>query len=126
MFGKKFNTEIGKAGERIAAKHLTKTGLRVIESNFHTRFGEIDIIAKDKEFLVFVEVKTKVGEAFGAPEEMFDKRKFKKVKRMAEVYLLSNPELAARFAQQRIDVVAIVLSESGSVLSLRHYKNVQL
>ena len=81
--------------------------------------GEIDLICNDGEVLVFVEVKTKKGEKFGSPEDMFTPAKRIKVKRMAAMYL------GGREVRCRIDMVAVVLGEREEALSIKHYKDVQ-
>src|SRR3972149_2761463 len=121
---KQLNYQLGKKGERIAADFLKKNGFEIIEYNFHTRFGEIDLVAVDKDKLIFVEVKTKVGEKFGSPEEMISKNKFWQIQRTAEAYLLSKPEMRQKFPMQRIDAVAIVLAEDGEVGRINHYPNI--
>lgn len=114
------NKETGNKGEELATDYLLKKGYRVIECNFRTRFGEIDIICYDKETLVFVEVKTKRGHDFGEPEEMVNKRKLSQVKRMGEVYLQDKKlDVACR-----VDVVAIVMENSGSIERIEHYQAV--
>jgi len=112
------NRETGRAGEAIAARHLEKKGYTILEKNFSNKFGEIDIIAKDKNILVFVEVKTKIGEDFGLPEEMITPGKLWRVRNMATMYLQGES------APCRIDVVAIVLGATNEVLRLTHYENV--
>ena len=67
---KQFNRKIGKDGEEIAAKFLLDKGYNILEKNYYTRFGEIDLIASKNDILVFVEVKLKQTEDFGTPEEM--------------------------------------------------------
>ena len=119
---KKFNHSKGAGGESLAHKLLIDKGYRVLERNFRTRFGEIDLICVDGDTLVFVEVKLKTGEDFGTPEEMINQRKLSKVQRMAEVFIQRGgsaklPEI------YRIDVVAIVLDEFGGVKRIDHYKN---
>jgi len=69
------NKVTGNKGEELAAGYLSKKGYKIIERNFRTRFGEIDIVCWDGETLVFVEVKTKIGHDFGEPEEMVNKGK---------------------------------------------------
>lgn len=115
---KVFNREIGNLAEDFAATALSKKGYVIIKRNFATRFGEIDIIAKNKDVLVFVEVKAKTGTDFGLPEEMINKKKLEKVRRMAEVYT-NGKNLACR-----IDVIAIVLTPINKLLRLTHYQNV--
>jgi len=114
------NKITGNRGEVLAAQYLENKGYRIEERNFHTRFGEIDIICWDAQTLVFVEVKTKIGHDFGEPEEMVNKRKLSQVKRMGEVYLLDNKlEVACR-----VDVVAIVMKDEEVVERIDHYQTV--
>ncbi len=115
---KTLNRQTGRHAEAIAAGTLEKKGYTILEQNFSNKFGEIDIIAKDGNTVVFVEVKAKVGEMFGSPEDMISRGKLQRIRNMATVYL------NGRSALCRIDVVAIVLSENNEVLRLTHYKNV--
>ena len=112
------NWKTGQIGENIAAKYLEGKGLKILTRNYRTRFGEIDIIAVEKGTYIFVEVKTKIGDQFGTPEEMINRSKIAKVLKMASVYLtkesLGNPPC-------RLDAVAIVLDENLKVVSLHHY-----
>jgi len=119
------NRETGRLGENLAANALREKGYRILERNFSNKFGEIDIIAKDEDVLVFVEVKTKKGEEFGLPEEMVNPAKLHKIRNMAMLYT-SGPacrQAGAPFLC-RLDVVAIVLSPTDEVLRLTHYENV--
>lgn len=115
---KVFNRQTGKLGEDLATLELRKKGYEILERNFSNKFGEIDIIAKDKNILVFVEVKTKKGEEFGMPEEMISKGKLFKIRNMANLYMKRN-DLPCR-----IDVVAVVLDQNDEVQRLTHYENV--
>lgn len=74
----------------MAVEFLESKGYLVIERNFRTRFGEVDIVCFDGEKLVFVEVKTKIGHVFGEPEEMVSKSKLAQVRRMGEVFIEMN------------------------------------
>lgn len=112
------NRAIGRLAEDMAVDALTKKGFKILERNFSNRFGEIDIIAKDKDTLVFVEVKAKKGIEFGMPEEMINAYKLHKIRNMAAIYTKGEGVLC------RIDVVAIVLSSSNEILRLNHYENV--
>jgi putative endonuclease len=114
------NKVTGNRGEDLAAEYLQNKNFLIIERNFRTRFGEIDIICYDGPTLVFVEVKTKIGHDFGEPEEMATKSKIAKVKRMGEVYMQDK----GLNVGCRVDVVAIVLENSGSVEKLEHYQAV--
>ena len=79
--------ETGRIGEDISAKYLQQIGYQIIERNFECKQGEIDIIAIDKEELVFVEVKTRTGEVYGKPKEAVDKTKKKHIYKSAEYYI---------------------------------------
>ena len=120
---KQANYNKGRLGEQIASSFLKKKGFQIIETNFRTRFGELDIIAAKDGRLVFVEVKLKVGIEFGAPEEMITGGKIRQVKQTAEAYLQQKPTTAARYRQYRIDAVCIVLNEDYTPQSVRHYEN---
>lgn len=115
---KQYNRDTGNKGEGIAASYLRKKGYTILERNFKNKFGEIDIIAKDKDVLVFVEVKAKVGEMFGSPEEMISRGKLHRIRNMATMYL------QGASVPCRIDVVAIVLTNEYEVSRLTHYENV--
>jgi len=79
---------LGQAGELLAIKFLQQHGYRIIQQNFKTRFGEIDIIARHRRQLVFIEVKTRSSVEFGHPEEAVTEKKLLHLKRCAQVYLL--------------------------------------
>ncbi|MEK7497453.1 MAG: YraN family protein [Patescibacteria group bacterium] len=121
---KQQNYETGKTGEELAGEFLEKKGYKIIERNFRTRFGEIDLIVSDKDSLVFVEVKTKVGEDFGTPEEMINLNKIEKVQRMAEIYTVKNSGISEQFSGLRIDAVCLVLNMSMSLSRIDHYENI--
>lgn len=117
---KYFNRTTGRLAENFASETLVKKGYRILERNFNNKFGEIDIIAIDKDILVFVEVKAKKGLDFGLPEEMINPGKLNKIKRMATSYM-KGENLPCR-----IDVIAIILSPNNDLLHLNHYENVYM
>lgn len=121
---KQLNYDYGKIGETIAADHLTRAGYKIVEKNFSTRFGEIDLIAAKGERLHFVEVKLKVGEDFGTPEEMINFKKLKKVLRMAVLFLQREPQISKNYPLYQIDAVCIVLAEDGTIKRINHYENI--
>ena len=102
----------------MAAEYLKKKGYKIVERNWSSKWGEIDIVAKYKGIVIFVEVKTKVGEDWGSPEEMVNKRKLFQVQRIATLYDKDGP------CQRRVDVVAIVLNNDLTVKRLNHYEAV--
>lgn len=117
---KALNKVIGKIGEDLAGKLLQEKGYAIIKRNFRTRFGEIDLICKDGDTLVFVEVKAKKGLDFGSPEDMYTRGKAERVKRMASMYLEGSE------TNCRIDMVAIVLGDNNQPQRMTHYPNVVL
>ena len=104
---------VGELGERWARKHLERHGYRIHETNFRCREGEIDIIAEHEGCLVFVEVRTKTGSAFGTPEESVTASKKEKLASVAMSYLQAHGNLPSEW---RIDVVAIEVSPKGRVV----------
>jgi len=112
---------LGKSGEDIAEKYLLEHGFEILDRNFQNRYGEIDIIAKDKDTLVFVEVKTRLSEKFGLPEESVTPLKIKKIIKAGQYYRNLKNNLPEG---ERIDVVAIILDNEGSLRRIKLIKNV--
>ena len=84
---KTFNKSKGADGEKLAASYLISNGYRILAKNFVTEVGEIDIIATDEEYLVFVEVKTRLNTDFGRAAEAVDYAKQKKISLVASQYI---------------------------------------
>lgn len=121
------NRQTGRLAEDLATQALTAKNYQILHRNFQNRYGEIDIIAKDQEILVFVEVKAKKGLNFGSPEEMINPFKLKKVQNMAIVYLQGSfAHMKGQNLPCRIDVIAVVLSATDELISLTHYENVYI
>jgi putative endonuclease len=107
---------LGATGEELALKHLKKNGYRIIEQNFRTKLGEIDIIGFNEKAICFIEVKTRTDESFGSPEEAVNKRKQRQIINTARYYLMRKkipPETPCRF-----DVVAVILDGEKEVINL--------
>jgi putative endonuclease len=85
-----YKKSLGKQGEGLAIDYLKSLGYSVIEKNFSSKFGEIDIIAEKNNCLYFVEVKTRSNLNHGAPFEAVNKRKIRHIKNAAQYYLLKN------------------------------------
>ncbi len=117
------NYRKGRDGEEIARELLKEKGFRLIQSNYSNVLGEIDLIMTDKDWLVFVEVKLKIGDKYGSPEEMINKNKLSKIKRVAESFLVLEKEVAKNFEKYRVDAVCIVLNEDKTVRTIKHYEN---
>ena len=119
-------TEIGRLGEKIAARYLKKNKFKILETNRHESHNEIDIIASDKEYILFVEVKTRsVSEdlysAYGSPASAVDFRKQARLLRAAKDYLLSHPTLQK---QPRMDIIEIYLERNTKrILKIHHIPN---
>lgn len=104
--------QIGILGEKLALEHLRKRGYRILETNFRCREGEIDIIAQDKDYLVFVEVRTRRGSSFGTPEESVTVAKKEKLTSLAFAYLQTHRKSSSLW---RFDVVAVELNQEGQI-----------
>ena len=120
---KQFNRKVGYEGEEIAAKYLSDKGYKILEKNYYTRFGEIDLIASKNDGLTFIEVKLKHGDDFGTPEEMIGAPKLFQVQRIAEFYLMDKPQMAKIYKIYSIDAVCIMMGEGGEVQRINHYEN---
>ena len=83
---------LGKKGERLVAKYLKKQGFTIIKRNYKTPFGEADIIAKDGDEMVFVEVKTRANQNFGLPREAVDYTKQNRYKKIANYFWIQTGE----------------------------------
>lgn len=123
---KDLNYQKGKKGEEIAKNYLIRKGYQILKENFRTRLGEIDIIAHKRETLIFTEVKLKIGEDKGTPEEMINLKKINKIQQIAEIFLQNYPEIAEKFSFYRIDTICIVLNSDKSIKRINHWKNITL
>jgi putative endonuclease len=112
--------EVGKLGEKMAQKFLKKRGYRVRETNFHCRGGEIDIVAQQRDCLVFIEVRTKRSLDFGTPEESITQAKKEKLIALALTYIDTHQNLPSLW---RIDVVAIEVDDKGKTKRIELIEN---
>lgn len=118
MLQKRITSELGKLAEDYSVNLLQSKGYKIIDRNFHSRFGEIDIIAEDGPTLVFVEVKARWSQKYGLPEEAVTPQKLYKIKKTADYYCLINSQ---KERKMRIDVVALEIS-GGKVTSAKIIK----
>jgi putative endonuclease len=114
-------SKLGTAGEEAARRHLEKLGLTWVESNWRCLAGEIDLVMRDGEELVYVEVKTRRGEFAGRAEESVSASKGRKLLAAGSWYLEAHPELGDPI--WRIDLIAITLDRSGKVERISHLAN---
>lgn len=92
------NVNLGKQGELQAQKYLKKSGWQILETNWRNPFGEVDIIAKKGEVIAFIEVKTRLSDAFGAPSEAVqNKRKLKYIRGANYYFYNKNIDCTVRF-----------------------------
>ena len=114
--------EIGAFGEEYTVKYLKKQGYKILDRNYHSRFGEIDIIASKKDIIVFIEVKTRSENAIYSPREAVDFHKQQKCIKTAQTYLVQNRvELQPRF-----DVSEILLqNREDNKLRLKEFNYIE-
>ncbi len=101
---------VGQLGEDEAAKYLKKNGYEIIERNYMISHSEIDIIAKNEKYIVFVEVRSKTGTQFGSPEDSMSNSKRRQVRKTAELYLLTNKY---KEHQIRFDFIGVVFENNN-------------
>lgn len=112
---------LGRQGEDEAAKYLQHLGYKIIDKNFRSKTGEIDIIALDRNMLVFVEVKTRTSTFWGDPAEAIKQKKLHSIINTAHFYLLTHKNAPKNI---RVDAIEI-LSESDE-FKVNHIKNITL
>lgn len=118
---KSSNKIIGQFGEEHAQNFLKKMGWKILATNYHySRFAEIDIIAKDKDVIVFVEVKTRSTTAFGHPFEAVSKSKLQNIFKAGLAYLQTTKE---SYKSYRIDIISVIGKENPKV---EHLKNISM
>ena len=111
---KRFNKVTGDKGELLAQKYLVKQGLKIMEANYSCKHGEIDVIAKEKGTIVFIEVKTRASYQFGRPCEAVTPYKQNKIRMVAKHYLMMKN---AYDSNCRFDVIEVLDTE------INHIKN---
>jgi putative endonuclease len=107
---------LGARGEDLAVKYLKKKGYKVIERNYRCQLGEIDLIARQGDTLVFVEIKSRSSPGFGLPQEAVDRFKQDKLIEVARAYLAERR--LTEDITMRFDVVAVRLTPSGPDIEL--------
>lgn len=111
---------IAKIGESLAAEHLKACGCKILAQNYRAKRGEIDLIVRDGEFIVFVEVKTRRSLQFGLPQEAVTIQKQRQISKVALAYLQAQNLLDAPC---RFDVIAIHLSPQLELLKLEQIES---
>jgi putative endonuclease len=111
--------QLGQTGEQLAAEHLQRLGYGILERNYRTRWGELDIIAFDGRTLTFCEVKARRTGGRGRPFDAVGPAKQNKVRRMAGRWLAERQD-RPRAAVLRFDAIAVTFDRGGRLLSLEH------
>ncbi|HPU36044.1 MAG TPA: YraN family protein [Bacillota bacterium] len=112
--------KLGRQGEDVAACYLEKSGYTLLQRNYTCRLGEIDIVALDRDVLVFVEVRSRRSEDYGLAQESVTERKKLKLRQLAWQYLKAEGKTDRNC---RFDVVAVLFNREGRVRRLEHIEN---
>jgi len=115
-------SKVGQLGEKIASKFLARKGYKIIDHNWRAkRWGEIDVVAIKDETLIFVEVKTRLGEGYGEPQEAITPYKIRALKRAGYNYKLSHPKTPESL---RLDAVSVFLTEKLRPSKILLFENI--
>lgn len=112
--------DLGKLGEDLALQHILQQQYQIIQRNFRCKTGEIDIIAKDRHIVVFIEVRAKTSDAYGPAYNMVTPSKHKQVKRVALHYISQQNLINTQF---RFDVIGITFQPGSDDYQLDHIQN---
>ena len=102
----------GKRSEIIASDYLKNKGYKIIEMNYKNKIGEIDILAQDKDYIIFVEVKARLSQKFGHPLDAIDDKKQQKIQTIASLYLIKNRKYGTKC---RFDAISILGLENPEI-----------
>ncbi len=117
-----YQKKLGDRGENIAAGFLREKHYQLLERNFTSRYGEIDLIALESDCIVFVEVKTRTTRTYGLPEDSITPAKLERIQDAGLMWLQAHPESPEDW---RIDVIAILMNGKRQVQDIQHFENVQ-
>ncbi len=112
---------LGRFGESLAGAFLKNKGYLILEQNWRTPYGEIDLVARQGESIVFVEVKTRSSRSLGPPEISITPRKAEHMRSAAEYYIQQHPDVHGDW---RLDLVAILLQPEATPATIDHFENV--
>lgn len=115
-----YQKNLGRIGEDLALDFLKSHSFSILEKNFSTKFGEIDIIAEKNHCIYFVEVKTRTNLDHGAPYEAVNKRKIYHIKKAAQYYLLKN-----KFEEYRLKISVFSILIEGGKIDIKFWDNVE-
>ena len=118
-----YRHDVGDWGEDIACNYLTKLGYLIVERNYYTRYGEIDIIARKDDQLFFIEVKTRTSTSYGLPEEAFTNLKQEHLFNSILVFLEGHPDEKDNW---QIDLISVEGKYLAQKPKITHFQNVIL
>ena len=116
-----YNKKVGNFGEKLACKYLQKKGYKIISRNTRAKHNEIDIIAKIKEVIVFVEVKTRTNSNFGIAEDAICRYKMNHLNNAINFYLNYKKITHENF---RLDYIAININKIKKIANIKHFKDI--
>lgn len=116
-----YQQQVGQQGEEIAADYLRAQGYEILDRNYHSRFGEVDLVAEKDQCIIFVEVKTRTNDSFGLPEESVTPEKLEKVYDTALLWLQDHPEKPDDW---RMDAIAILMDKTLTPHDIQHFINI--
>jgi len=111
---------LGRLGESLAAEFLEKLGYSIIERNFRTPYGELDLVSKHGNVIIFTEVKTRASSSLGPPEISINYKKAEHIRSSAEYYIQQHPEMSDEW---RIDVISIQMQSKNIPPNIIHFEN---
>jgi putative endonuclease len=111
---------LGHSGESLAAGFLEKKGYTILERNYRTSYGEIDLIANQGDTIVFIEVKTRASSSLGPPEISITRRKAEHMRYAAECFIQEHPDLRNEW---RIDVISVQIQVNEMPPLIEHFEN---
>lgn len=117
---KSYNKDIGALGENISENYLKNLGYKILDRNFRCKCGEIDLIAVNKNYICFIEVKTRYGINYGIPAESVIYSKQQKIYKTAQVYIMMKNIVNSNF---RFDVMEITLNNYNNDFTVNHIEN---
>lgn len=115
------NQTVGQYGEELARKYLRDRGYEIIESNVKTSYKELDIVARKKDLLVFVEVKTRTSKAFGSADESMTDKKIRNLKQAVSMYLARRK---IKFGNLRVDLIAVDIDRYTNKANVSYYSDI--
>lgn len=116
-----YNKNIGALGEKLAAEFLKKKGYKIIDKNYNTRYGEIDIVATKDNCVAFIEVKTRTSHKFGYPEQAIDYYKLQHFQNAVQAYLTTNNVGEKEIS---LDAVSVEVDMGRRTAKIRHLENI--